>query len=247
MSTPKKFIAYIEVNGTRLPVEVVQEPRNGHRYSVTRKRIGMRIPMRTTEDGLRKHLADLEARVAKWAAKRSALLAPFTPKSYRTGDVLKVGTRQYILDVVEEDCSTHTAKLIGNTVALRLSARDSDAGRIKAVKNLLSKVVGRDYLPEIAERVQFWNNRTFKKPIKNIVLKYNLSNWGSCSHTGNINLSTRLLFAPPPVQDYVILHELAHLVELNHSDRFWALVERYMPDYKNKEKWLRQHGGLCDF
>ena len=62
--------------------------------------------------------------------------------------------------------------------------------------------------------------------IKGIFLKYNHSNWGSCSHNGNINLSTRLLFAPEAVQDYVIVHELAHLVEPNHSDRFWALGSR---------------------
>ncbi|MDV7393186.1 M48 family metallopeptidase, partial [Arthrospira platensis SPKY1] len=77
--------------------------------------------------------------------------------------------------------------------------------------------------------------------------KYNSSNWGSCSSGRNINLSTRLLFAPPAVQDYVIIHELAHLVELNHSDRFWKLVSEIMPDYEEKEKWLKEYGHLCEF
>jgi hypothetical protein len=91
------------------------------------------------------------------------------------------------------------------------------------------------------------NANTFQQPIRSINLKYNHSNWGSCSHAGNVNLSTRLLFAPRSVQDYVILHELAHLVEMNHSDRFWALVERFMPDYREAEKWLKVNRAKCDF
>ncbi|HRI62460.1 MAG TPA: M48 family metallopeptidase, partial [Saprospiraceae bacterium] len=83
--------------------------------------------------------------------------------------------------------------------------------------------------------------------IKSVNLKYNHSNWGSCSAHNNVNLSTRLLFAPQDVQDYVILHELAHLVELNHSDRFWSLVQGYMPDYREKEKWLKLNRSKCDF
>ena len=72
------------------------------------------------------------------------------------------------------------------------------------------------------------------------------SKWGSCSHTGKMTLSTRLLFAPEEVQDYVIIHELCHLEELNHSDRFWRLVERFDPTYEEKEDWLKEYGHYCD-
>jgi predicted metal-dependent hydrolase len=78
-------------------------------------------------------------------------------------------------------------------------------------------------------------------------LKYNQTNWGSCSTRGNINLSTRLLFAPDDVIDYVIIHELAHLLEMNHSNRFWNIVKKAMPEYREKEVWLKKNGHLCDF
>jgi predicted metal-dependent hydrolase len=87
----------------------------------------------------------------------------------------------------------------------------------------------------------------FQRPVRNVYLKYNHSNWGSCSVGSNINLSTRLLFAPPDVIDYVIIHELAHLIEQNHSNRFWAQVARAMPDYERHERWLKDHGKTCDF
>jgi predicted metal-dependent hydrolase len=66
--------------------------------------------------------------------------------------------------------------------------------------------------------------------------------WGSCSSAGNLNFSYRLVMAPLKVIDYVIVHELCHLKEMNHSKKFWALVEKALPDYKEKKKWLKENG-----
>ena len=66
--------------------------------------------------------------------------------------------------------------------------------------------------------------------------------WGSCSHKGNLNLTWRLIMAPARVIDYVIVHELTHLKEMNHSARFWAEIAKIIPDYKNDERWLKEHG-----
>ena len=64
--------------------------------------------------------------------------------------------------------------------------------------------------------------------------------WGSCSGKGNIRFSWRLMTAPDPAVDYVIVHELCHIRELNHSPRFWALVERAFPDYRQRQTLLRK-------
>jgi predicted metal-dependent hydrolase len=68
--------------------------------------------------------------------------------------------------------------------------------------------------------------------------------WGSCNAAGSLNFAWRLVMAPPPVIDYVIVHELAHLVEMNHSQRFWGLVGRILPDYAVRRKWLRENEHL---
>jgi len=65
--------------------------------------------------------------------------------------------------------------------------------------------------------------------------------WGSCSSRGTLSFTWRLVMAPLEIIDYVVLHELAHLREPNHSKRFWAIVEQYMPDYKQRRTWLKQH------
>ena len=68
------------------------------------------------------------------------------------------------------------------------------------------------------------------------------SRWGSCSARGSLSFNYLLLLAPPEVLDYVVVHELCHRREMNHSKRFWALVESQVPDWKAKRAWLREHG-----
>ena len=66
--------------------------------------------------------------------------------------------------------------------------------------------------------------------------------WGSCSSNGNLNFNWRLMLAPPRVLDYVVVHELCHRKEMNHSKAFWHTVEMVLPDYKELRKWLRENG-----
>ncbi|MCW5721464.1 MAG: M48 family metallopeptidase [Devosia sp.] len=78
--------------------------------------------------------------------------------------------------------------------------------------------------------------------IQQIRLRSQSSRWGSCSSTGAINYNWRLILAPPFVLDYVAAHEVAHLVEMNHSPAFWATVERTLPDMARGRAWLKAHG-----
>ena len=66
--------------------------------------------------------------------------------------------------------------------------------------------------------------------------------WGSCNKKGHITFSFRLIMLPSDIVDYIIIHELAHIVELNHSSRFWATVHKMMPEYEQHEKWLKHNG-----
>ena len=69
------------------------------------------------------------------------------------------------------------------------------------------------------------------------------SRWGSCSSAGGLNFSWRLILAPPAILEYVVIHELAHRRELNHSARFWAIVAAHCPTFQQDRAWLRAHGG----
>lgn len=72
--------------------------------------------------------------------------------------------------------------------------------------------------------------------------KQQKSRWGSCSSQGNLNFNWRLVHCPPEVIDYVIIHELAHRKQMNHSSKFWELVAQYSPDHRQHRGWLKRHG-----
>jgi predicted metal-dependent hydrolase len=80
--------------------------------------------------------------------------------------------------------------------------------------------------------------------VRNVTVRSQRSRWGSCSGQNSISLNWRLIHTPSYVCDYIIFHELAHLREMNHSARFWKVVERLCPQYRIAEHWLDQHHGL---
>ena len=75
-----------------------------------------------------------------------------------------------------------------------------------------------------------------------VTIRNQKTRWGSCSAKGNLNFNCLLMLCPEEVRDYVVVHELCHRRELNHSPRFWSEVARVMPDYEARRRWLREHG-----
>lgn len=75
-----------------------------------------------------------------------------------------------------------------------------------------------------------------------ITIKDTKSRWGSCSFQGNLNFCWRLILAPEEVLDYIVVHELCHRLEMNHSARFWAEVRRVLPEYEKSKAWLKENG-----
>ena len=75
-----------------------------------------------------------------------------------------------------------------------------------------------------------------------VTIRNQKGRWGSCSSKGNLNFNYRLHYLPQELMDYVVVHELSHRVYMNHSPEFWALVQRYMPNYKECQRKLREIG-----
>ena len=106
----------------------------------------------------------------------------------------------------------------------------------------LTRLMRREARSFLAERLSMWAAR-MGLHYSDFKLSSARSRWGSCTSSGAIRLNWRLMQAPLPVLDYVVIHELCHLVELNHSPRFWALVASVCPDWKEKRDWLKREGG----
>ena len=84
--------------------------------------------------------------------------------------------------------------------------------------------------------------RAVGRPHASLSIRNQRTRWGSCSATGAMSFNWRLMLAPEPVLDYVVWHEACHLVVMDHSERFWSLVERHLPAYREPRRWLRQNG-----
>lgn len=237
----------LEIEGNNITVRVFRERRRDIRYAFGRSALILRLPFFLSENEENQQIAQLRDWARMQFATHASLRGRFFKRQYQDGDRLQVGSRTYTIRLLTESRKTHSGAIASGHIQIRLSDREKPERMQDAVRRLTSRLVAADFLPEITRRVHELNHQHFGQPIERIYLKYNTSNWGSCSAGRNINLSTRLLFAPPEVIDYVIIHELAHLVELNHSDRYWRLVEAAMPDYMLKEKWLKENGHLCDF
>lgn len=95
----------------------------------------------------------------------------------------------------------------------------------------------------ILERVSYYSNLTGIK-YNNVKITSAMKRWGSCSQKGNLSFTYRLIMAPLPVIDYVVVHELCHILEHNHSRAFWEYLRVILPDYKEHRKWLRENGQL---
>lgn len=78
--------------------------------------------------------------------------------------------------------------------------------------------------------------------VHRITIRCQKSRWGSCSSAGNVNFNLLLMLAPPFVRDYVVVHELCHRREMNHSPRFWSLVAQVLPEYQTAVQWLLDNG-----
>ncbi len=238
---------YLTINGQEIPIKIYRERRRNVRASVGKKAFILRMPRLLTRVQKNHYMKWFEDWVRKQLQSNDNVRNRFDRKVYQDGDTLRVGAREYILHIEYLDRKTSAAKQYGSTIHLKMSQHLNETETQNSIRTLLSRTVGNDFLPYISARVHRLNERHFQKKINKISLKYNHSNWGSCSTKGNVNLSTRLLFAPTAVIDYVIVHELSHLLEMNHSPRFWRIVAKAMPNYKQQEKWLKEHGHMCDF
>jgi predicted metal-dependent hydrolase len=148
---------------------------------------------------------------------------------------------------------------LGTTLTLRLEWAPGDRSTIQlddATRTLHARLVHDAPMP-LEDLVEVWYRYAAKTILPERVQRYTTTlgvrygriaikdartRWGSCSTKGNLNFSWRLLLAPDEVLDYVVAHEVAHLVELNHSPRYWATLARLYPDFKAPQAWLKRHG-----
>jgi predicted metal-dependent hydrolase len=168
-----------------------------------------------------------------WAeGERIRVLAQHAPVQWVDGDEILVRGQRVSLRVVRD---AGAAWLTIGSDHFRLA--DVPNNLRPAAEKGLRAIAERELIPRLHELA-----RAHSLTVRRISIRNQRSRWGSCSHSGAIALNFRLVQAPDAIRDYVLVHELMHLKQQNHSRRFWRLVETACPDFRAAERWLRTEG-----
>ncbi|HHJ50828.1 MAG TPA: M48 family peptidase [Phaeodactylibacter sp.] len=233
--------------GGRVKMKIYLEYRNNIRYSAGSTGLLVRLPVATGPKAMEEHIEKAKAWYISSLEQNERLRKEVLPDGFEDGQELHIlGEKWRIrLEDAPRFASYHTIRALDDEKTLLISLVPAlpEAERNKVAKRMAYKLMADYFLLPVWQRVEELRDKHFPGQLfRKVSLRNTKRQWGSCSVGGNISLSIRLLFAPKEVLDYVIIHELAHLIEQNHSDRFWALVEKAMPDYLEKVKWLKEQG-----
>jgi predicted metal-dependent hydrolase len=191
----------------------------------------VRAPLRASNRSIQEFVSVNAGWIEKTRARVKAV-APPLPKQYRTGDEFEFLGQSYPLEIVPGQMKG--LLLEDGRFKLAASAQDNAA----VVFERWYKEQARQI---INKRVEFFAGQN-RLQYSRIGITSARTRWGSCSAAGALNFSWRLIQAPMDAVDYVVVHELVHTVIHNHSRKFWTAVERIMPDYRERRKWLRSNG-----
>jgi predicted metal-dependent hydrolase len=190
----------------------------------------VRAPLRISEKSIREFIEKNSGWIEKNQAKALAARPP-AAKQYVLGEMFMYLGSMYPLEIVKEQ---KPALLLENRFKLAESAQSQAEMAFERWYRERARHI-------LQERVNIYACQ-YDFQYRKIGITSARTRWGSCSPTGALNFSWRLIMAPSAVVDYVVVHELVHTIFHDHSKRFWRRVEMIIPNYKERRTWLRKNG-----
>ena len=232
----------------RVPIKVHLEKRMDYRFSIAKRSAILRMPSWFLKKQRTKTYDKFIAWLENHHNNTPDMFTRFEIKQYQDGDDIILFGETYTLDISVSDTNRVQAKVIedGLTIYIMIPV-DLGDDRDLHVTSILKKIIPKALKPKVEARLAELAANVVGVKYNNFRLKDSLTNWGSCSGKNNINISIRTLLLPMEMIDYVLIHELCHLIELNHSPAYWANVEKAMPEYKRAENWISAHGNKYYF
>ncbi len=218
----------IDLTGTPYVSVLLRPSARARRLSLRVSKLDGRVTLTVPRGASRQEAVRFASERADWIRRH---LADTMPEQRPTigGTLPFLGRVHPIIEA-----PVRAAKVSDGQIVLPPGDPHQTAARLEA----LLKREARDRLAGASDRYALMVGRPFGR----LTLRDTRSRWGSCSSTGNLMYSWRLVMAPEGVLDYVAAHEVAHLVHMDHSPAFWAQVAAICPDYKARRKWLRDNG-----
>ncbi len=231
-----------------VPVKIIVEHRSSSRVSLGKKEVIVRLPKHISVVDKEKTLKQFIA----WAKQQIQEKRYYQDQQQTVADYQDREIRVYhsVFKIQLEYIQSGKNRLSyrnDHILKMYLLEQLTERKKVQEIQRFLLRFTEKYFLPQLQQRTLYWNEVYFKEKIDKVVIKHTVSCWGSCTVGRRLQFSTRLLLMPTEIIDYVIIHELAHLKEMNHSAKFWQHVEQAMPEYKLHRKWLQQHGNKINF
>jgi predicted metal-dependent hydrolase len=189
-----------------------------------------------------KRLQNLIADRTPWIKQKLLLqsdTAPVRPKEYVSGESFAYLGRNYRLKLSQRP--TEGLKLKSGQLVLGVDKKLSESNGKAFIRSELEAWYHLHAERRLREKAKRYAGIIGEEP-NSVSLKDYKSRWGSCSVTGDIFFNWKIIIAPHRIVDYVVVHELCHLLEYNHSPKFWKRLERVIPDYLDRKNWLKHNG-----
>ena len=165
-------------------------------------------------------------------------------KEYVSGESFPYLGREYRLKIIRSSLEhKNRCRLVNERLLVEIDGKAEGKGEKTVVKNALMDWYREQAEKKIFERINYYTRLIGEQP-KSVKIRNHKRQWGSCSGNGSVRFNWKIIMTPISVLDYVIVHELMHLREMNHSRRFWRCVAQVCAEYTTAEKWLKQHVAL---
>ncbi len=232
----------LNLNGQSYAVRRIGTSSQKASVRINRTRITIRVPVSWQREEAFKTFLELEKKAVQEIEKQPEKFKAVQPVEFFNGQEITVLGKPFKILAIPGNTKCSRARLIGDAVEVTVAGGIDDETKKQHVSNLARRVISHALLPIVETRVRELNDKYFQFSLNAVFIKEQSSKWGSCSVNRNVNLNFKLFFAPEEVFDYVIIHELSHLKEQNHSEAFWNLVASAVPNYQEARKWLRENG-----
>lgn len=172
---------------------------------------------------------------------RKRLMQIPAKREFVNGEMLLFMGVNYPLNVQEHKGSYTNIKLTDGQILVTINEDIPIEKRREEIRRKLEQWYIKKAKQLITERLELFSDKIGVK-INTVRFKNQKTRWGSCSQKGNLNFNWKLVMAPMVIIDYVIVHELCHIKQMNHSPKFWLLVGTQVSDYQKMRKWLKDNG-----
>ena len=226
-------------NGVEMPIRILETANRNAYARIRDMEVIISVPKRIRGARRDDIVSKLSESLKRSLERNPGKMLGFSRERFRDGQELSVPGLSLRLSISQSGRRSGSS-VKGDMLAIRIP--DDEQAESARASSYIRKAVSRAFLPAVSAYVERLNEESFKSKLGRIRIGRGMTTLGSCDMRNNITLNSRLFMMGPYALEYVAVHELAHTKFHNHSKRFWNEVERALPDYRERRRWIFREG-----